>query len=156
MPRQGLFPSQQFHCMSGLITIHINVSLLLFKGHRVPAHEKFFYSFPLETDFFFCNFWNSFVQSLFNQKSNLIRATHLKHCGLCSVQSGPLQLAISIRTGPLVLLAISTGREVSNPVSMAVMSLSIVNHFSGEFQLIIGWIYNKHFELITCITFNSL
>jgi hypothetical protein len=38
----------------------------------------------------------------------------------------------------LVLLAISTGREVSNPVSMAVMSLSIVNHFSGEFQLIIG------------------
>ena len=56
MPRQGLFPSQQFHCMSGLITIHINVSLLLFKGHRVPAHEKFFYSFPLETDFFLCNF----------------------------------------------------------------------------------------------------
>jgi len=56
MPRQGLFPSQQFHCMSGLITIHINVSLLLFKGHRVPAHEKFFYSFPLETGFFFAIF----------------------------------------------------------------------------------------------------
>ena len=27
MPRQGLFPSQQFHCLSELITIHINISL---------------------------------------------------------------------------------------------------------------------------------
>jgi len=27
--------------------------MLLYKGHRVPAHEKFFYLFPLETGFFF-------------------------------------------------------------------------------------------------------
>jgi hypothetical protein len=27
MPRQGLFPSQQFHCLSELITLQTNISL---------------------------------------------------------------------------------------------------------------------------------
>jgi hypothetical protein len=49
--------SQQFYRLTELITIHTNVSL---RGAYIKAIvyllDAFFNSFPLETDFFFCNF----------------------------------------------------------------------------------------------------
>jgi hypothetical protein len=50
--------SQQFHSLIELITIHINISLRCadIKATLSLLHEKFFNSFPMETDFFFAIF----------------------------------------------------------------------------------------------------
>jgi len=61
--------SQQFHGLTELITIHINIFLC---GAYIKAIvyllDAFFNSFPLETDFFFCNFRIEF--GVYNRKKS--------------------------------------------------------------------------------------